>query len=181
MIAEYRYTSTADLMVEGLQRYRTRHHQRFWLPVLNVVGFVGLSALLALCIYAQLYALALAFAFFLLLLLVGPPLGYFFLRRRHRKSPFFNSDIVVHLSSEGCLVQDKNARSEMAWPLFTGSHRFDDGFLVFHGPQQYQWWPDSALTVGTAQDVEALLRSKVSRYTGAEQAVAADRPKTGAG
>lgn len=175
MIAEYRYTYTADLMIEGLRRYRQRHHQRYWLPWLKGIGLVGLVALLAFSIYARVWLPGLIFAFFLALLLLGPRLDYVLLRWRHRKSPFRDSNVVVQVSENGCVVSDANSRSELSWPLFSGGHRFGDGILVLHGPQQFQWWPDRTLAVGSAQDVEVLLRSKIPTFSGTEP-VAADGP-----
>ena len=174
MNAEYRYTYTADLMIEGLQRYRQRHHQRLWMPWLRGVSFVGLVALIAVSMYGRALFPGLVFTLFLLLLLAGPRLDYYLMRRRHRKSPFFNSDVTVQLSDDGCVVADANSRSNLSWPLFTGGHRFQDGFLVLHGPQQFQWWPDNCLSVGSVSEIDTLLRSKVSIFTGAEQGAAGD-------
>ena len=174
MSIEYRYKYAADLMIEGLRRYRRRHHQRYWLPWLKGVSFVGLVVFVAFSIYARLWFPGFVFAFFLVLLLSGPRLDFFILRRRHRKSPFFNSNVVVQLSESGCIVADANSRSELSWSLFTGGHRFDDGFLVLHGPQQFQWWPDVCLTAGSIQEVDAMLRSRVQAFCGAEQGAAGD-------
>jgi hypothetical protein len=174
MIAEYRYTYTADLMIEGLRRYRQRHHQRYWLPWLKSIGFVGMMVFVAFSIYARLWFPGLVFSFFLVLLLSGPRLDYFLLRRRHRKSPFFNSNVVVQVSESGCIVADANSRSELSWSLFTGGHRFHEGILVLHGPQQFQWWPDACLTAGSIQEVDALLRAKVPKFSGSEQGAAGD-------
>jgi len=175
MNAEYRYKYTADLMIEGLQRYRQQHHQRLWMPWLRGVSFIGLAALIAVSAYGRALLPGLIFLLFLLFLVAGPRLDYYLMRRRHRKSPFFNSDVTVQLSADGCVIADANSRSNLYWPLFTGGHRFKDGFLVLHGAQQFQWWPDECLTVGLVRDVATLLRSRVPALTGAEQSVEPDR------
>ena len=131
MIAEYRYTYTADLMIEGLRGTGQRHHQRFWMPWLKAACFVGLVGFVAFSIYARLWFPGLVFGVFFALLLAGPRLDYALLRWRHRKSPFCDSNIVVQLSESGCVASDANSRSELSWVLFTGGHRFGDGILVF--------------------------------------------------
>lgn len=164
MIAEYRYKYTDRMMIEGLVRFQRQYHQRYWLTPLRVFAFVGLSAFTAFCVYARLPIPGAVFAGFLILLLASRKLGYFALKIRLKKSPFFNTDVVVRIHAAGCVVEDPNSKSELSWPVFTGARRFDDGFLVLHGPQQYQWWPDSSLTLGSIAAVAELLRANVADF-----------------
>lgn len=176
MSAEYRFRCSEEFLVEGFKRYRRQHVQRFWLRPLKVVGSLGLGALLAIFIYSKLVLPSLLIAFFLLLLAIGPRPDYWFIRRRFRKSPFYNSDVVIRLSERGYLGQDANSRTELSWRVFTKGYRFADGFLLLSGPQQFHWWPDAALAVGRISEVEAMVRQHVPDYRVAEQRVAGDAP-----
>lgn len=57
---------------------------------MKVIGFLGLGALLAACLYGKLALPSVILASFLLLLAIGPRFDYWVAKRRFRKSPFHN-------------------------------------------------------------------------------------------
>lgn len=181
MNAEYRFRFDEAFVVESLKRFRSRHSARALRWALKSVGFIGLAALAAVGVFARSRAMTGLFAFFILLLAAAPLFDIWWLKRRFRKSPFYNSDVVVRFSDTGYVGEEQNSRTELAWPVFTEGYRLSDGILLFTGPTQFHWFPDRALVHGELSELSSAMKTKISRFRGAEQTVAADRPKTGSG
>jgi len=163
---QYRIRCTEDYLVESYQRYRAQSPNRYSLIPLKVIGFLGLALLLAIGVGAKVYTMALLPGFFLLLLLAGPRFDYWLMKRRFRRSPFYGNLAVIDLSEAGYKSESEGGKAEMPWRTFTNGRRLHDGFLLFTGPSQFHWWPDSALTEGTVTEVERLLRSSVAAFGG---------------
>lgn len=181
MNAEYKFRYDESFVVESLRRYRQRHPTRILRWVLKGVGFIGLGSLAAVGVFADSAPLTGIFAFFILLLVAGPTFDMWWAKRRFRRSPFYNTSVMIRLSDSGYLGEDKHSRTELSWAAFTDGSRLSDGFLLFTGPQQFHWFPDHGLVAGNITEIEAELKQKLPKFRSAEQAVAADRPKTGAG
>ena len=167
---QYRIRCTEDYLVESYQRYRAQSPNRYSLIPLKVIGFLGLALLLAIGIHAKLFTMALFAGFFLLLLLAGPRFDCWYMKRRFRRSPFYGNLSLIDLSEAGYKTESEGGKAEMPWKTFTNGRRLHDGFLLFTGPGQFHWWPDSALTEGAIKDVESLLRSSVASFGGGVKA-----------
>lgn len=153
-------------LIETMRRYRMQRLTRFWFLPLKALCYFGMAALLALCLYARLWWLALLPGGFLLLLVFGSKLDDFIMKRRFRRSPFHGLDVSVRLTEQGFASVDVKTKVELAWSAFTGVRRFNDGFLAFTGPGAFYWWPDKALKIGTPGDVAELLRRHVGKFKG---------------
>lgn len=162
----YRLNITEDYLVECHQRYRAQSPNRIWLMPLKAIGFLGLVVLFAGGIYAKVYSMSAVPGFFLLLLLAGPRFDYWFMKRRFRRSPFCGNVSEIELSEAGYKSESNSGKAEIPWRTFTSGRRLPDGFLLFTGPSQFHWWPDSALTEGNVADVEGLLRKSVVAFGG---------------
>jgi hypothetical protein len=162
-MAEYRLHYTEAFLVESFERYR-KQQTRFWWHSFKLTGFVGIAVLLSLCLYDKLLVPAALLAALLVLLLLGRHLDYWFMRRRFRRSPFYNNNVLVAVYPDGYISRSANGTVELSWRAFTKVRRFKDGFLVFTGPQQFDWWPDAALCRGNLKAVEAIVRSEILDY-----------------
>ena len=168
MPIEYRYQFSVHHFWTGLQRYK---REIWWMrPFFQNRWPWGLSCVLVLSILAN-KALGLA-AILGCLILVGvllagwpPSLGIWMLRRRFRKSPFYNGEITFSLSESGAHVLGRGTESRMGWAIFTKARRFTDGLMLFQGPNVFFWLPDTA--AATAEDIAAaqkLARSQIQDY-----------------
>jgi hypothetical protein len=158
---EYRVSYNEEYVLSSVERYRRQRHVYPWFIAVKVVCALGLAMLIAIIIYGALASpgksgppvlIAFVLAIFLLLLIQGPRIDYFFLKRRLRKSPFYGDELTPR------------SQTTLRWSAFTRARRFPSGFLLFTGPTVFHWWPDSARTQGTAEDVTCILRQNVAAY-----------------
>src|SRR5262245_47042109 len=127
MNAEYKFRYDEPFVAESLRRYR-RHHPRLLRWILKSVGFIGLGSLAAVGVFANSTLLTGIFVFFIVLLVAGPAFDIWWAQRRFRKSPFYNTNVVVRLSDAGYFGEDVNSRTELSWAAFTDGSRLPDGF-----------------------------------------------------
>jgi hypothetical protein len=153
-------------LVQSLEQFRATKFRQAGRMLIKAICFLGLSALLAVCIYVKVYPLAGAFAFVIVLLLIGPRFDYWFYKRSLRKSPFFNQDVQFRIHKDGVNIQTQISDSELSWQAFTKYLRNKNGFLIFSGRTELYWLPDSALNEGTISDVETLLNQHITKYVG---------------
>lgn len=164
MNAEYKFRYDESFVAESLRRYRQRHPARILRWILKGVGFVGLGSLATVGFLADSPSLTGIFALFILLLVAGPAFDVWWAKRRFRKSPFYNANVMIRLSDSGYLGEDRNSRTELSWAVFTDGSRLADGFLLFTGPRQFHWFPDDALIAGSITEIEAVLKQKLSKF-----------------
>jgi YcxB-like protein len=139
--------------------------KRWWLYPVKLICFVGLLALLGVSIYGKAIIPSMTFATFLVLLALGPRINIWLMLRRLRRSPFYNSDVLMTVTPDGYISQSEGSRSELTWRAFTKIRRLRDGFLVFMGVDNCYWWPDSAISTGSVPEVESTLRAAVADYS----------------
>lgn len=97
--------------------------------------------------------------------LLGWPIDAWIARRRFRKSPFHNDEIVFALSEDGTHAVGLNSEVRAGWAVFTKARRFKDGMLLFKGPGVFSWLPDSAIdTPSNISIVQELVRKQVRNY-----------------
>jgi hypothetical protein len=83
-----------------------------------------------------------------------------------RKSPFYRDEFRAILSAGGMVVTTPRTETSLDWSAFTRAARLASGFLLFTGPTDFYWLPDSALAQGSLPDVANILRRNVRFYEG---------------
>lgn len=167
--AEFRVRYDERYLLSGISRHR---RQLWWRGPYDLLRW-SLAALMALLTGIAFYAGAFmptvvlgGFTGALLgAILLGDPIDAWILKRRLRKSPFHNNDLVFRLSSTEIHASGNNEDTHLKWAAFSKARRFSDGLLLYQGPQFFNWLPDEAAispeAVSAAQD---LARSFVKDY-----------------
>lgn len=173
---EYRVIIDEKHVIELLSRFREQRITDQWFTVVKTICAAGLVALMAIVLYAAFFLpnkgtsglilIALVPAFFLFLLLLGPRIDYFFLKRGMKKSPHYGNEAQITVTDSGVSVQTPISHTTLSWSVFTQARRLAHGYLLFSGPSDIYWWPDSALTAGTPDAVALMLRANVTSYVG---------------
>jgi hypothetical protein len=102
---------------------------------------------------------------FSLLLVFSRSIDRHLLRWRFRKSPYWNRRIRVELVEDGVRTSSELGDSTVLWPAFTRVVGLRHGFLLYQGPQVFNWLPLSAFQSAPSRDsIAALLRAKAIRY-----------------
>jgi hypothetical protein len=168
MPIEYRFQFSVHHFWTGLQRYK---REIWWMrPFFQNRWLWGLSCVPALSILANKapgVAVILGCLIMVGVLLAGWPrsLSIWMLEKKFRKSPFYNDEITFSLSESGAHVRGRGSESRTGWAIFTKARRFDDGLMLFQGPNIFLWLPDTA--AATAEDIAAaqnLARSQIQDY-----------------
>jgi hypothetical protein len=71
----------------------------------------------------------------------------------------FGAEMTVTMSERGLSASGPHAQSNWDWAAYPDAVRYPDGILLMRRGV-IRWLPDSALVVGTPEDVIALARSK---------------------
>jgi hypothetical protein len=165
MSAEYRLRFSHDYLVTSVLRYRQQVPWRR--PFIGVKWLLALpvAALVVLSIYSELYALGAVFTAVLTSLVLGWPIDKWLLRRRLRKSPFNDRDLVFTLSDAGVHLEGGIVDTRLTWSAYTKARRFTDGLLLFHGPHTFNWLPDAAaIDPGVPAIAQQMARANVPDY-----------------
>ena len=165
-VAEYRFRFSEQHLVTTVTRFRQQARSRLWQLPVKMLCFIGMSVLFAFSLYNLILMPSVVLGVLIALLALGPRLDYWFMKRRFRRSPFYNNEMHISLTPNGYAASSTYSRVEVAWGALTKARRFPDGFLVFSGPQVCYWWPDTSLTGGTVAEVENLLKQHVAEYVG---------------
>ena len=129
---------------------------------MKIVCALGLLALLALGIAAEIYFLIGFAAFFLALLAVGPRFDYWLMRRRWRRHPQFNELLRVEATDTGLTFSTSKTSGNASWSAYTGAISKPLGVLLYSTKWDYLWLPDDAIVEGTTEELRNLLRSKLT-------------------
>jgi len=165
-MAEYSFRFTEQHLVATASRLRQQARSRFWQSPIKFLCFLGLGLLFVFCAYHFIVMPSVVFGVFLVLLAAGPRFDYWLMKRRFRRSPYYDNEYRISVTPSGYLASSTQSRVELAWSAFTKAQRFPDGFLVLTGPQVCYWWPDSSLVTGSISEVESLLKQNVPEYHG---------------
>lgn len=174
---EYQVTYNEGHVLSSVDRYRRQKRVYPWFIITKVVCALGLSALLAAIVCGvvstrgqavPLILIAVVISIFLALLLQGPRLDYFFLKRRLQKSSFYGDDTRIGVSDSGVFISTPKSQTVLQWSAFTKATRVSGGFLVFSAPAVLYWWPDEAITTGTVDEVENLVKANIGLYEPAD-------------
>jgi len=165
MKAQYQFVFSEDFLVAANVRYRRQHPwHRFSHGVNGVLAFMLLALGAFFALMVKLW-LVIPFGAIAGSLFLGQPIDAWILRRRFRKSPYYNDAISLTLSDEGFLGVGRTSEARLQWPVFTKARRFSDGLLLFQGPQVFHWLPDSAAAFpGAIEETERLVRAHVKDF-----------------
>ena len=146
------------------RRYRASGKNARFVAILK--GFLGLClvGLIVLCALAKIYWGVAFIATFLTLLVFARRLDEWVIGRRFRKSPYHDEHVRIQLSTEGLTTTTTKSSAQHSWAVFTKACRLADGFLLFHVPDIFNWLPIRAITEGTAEEAEELIRANVADY-----------------
>lgn len=165
MRAEYRFRFSEDHLLTTFLRYR---QQLWWRrPFLGLkwilAGVFGLPLLFA--VYKSVPILAVFCGAVLGTLLLGWPIDAWIIRRRFRKSPFYNDQIALSLLETGAYAVGQSSEVRIDWVNFTKARRFKDGLLLFQGAGAFNWLPDAAAADATAvANAQELARLNIPDY-----------------
>ncbi len=164
MAVTYLLRLTDDYIIESYSRHRARQHSRWFRWIVKLICAVGMLALLAFGIYADIAVVIGISAFFLLLLLTGPQFDYFILRRRWRRIPQYNDDLRIVVSEQHLASSSSKTTATSEWSAYIGALQFSDGVLLYSAPWDFFWLPDSAIVAGTPGESRAILNASISNY-----------------
>ena len=160
---------TEEYLLQALARYRA---QLWWRGQYGFLRWVlaGMLALLtAVAFYHRTFMPAYVLGGFLGALLgaifLGGPIDAWIAKRRLRKSPFHNNDLLFRISMTELHVTGTNEDSHLKWSAYSKARRFSDGLLLFQGPSFFNWLPDSAAVDATSiEQARAIARAQVKDY-----------------
>lgn len=161
---QYRFQFSEDHLLAAL--LRSQQQAWWWRPLLWIRW--GLVAVLGLFVVFLLgrgrFNPAAVFASIVATLFLFGPLNAWLVRRRFRRSPFYNEPITFALSDGGAHAVGRDSDTRIGWATFTRARRFEDGLLLFQGPGVCNWLPDSAADAATVAAAQALVRAHIRDY-----------------
>ena len=123
--------------------------------------FVGLTVL---ALAKHVYGAATLGAAFSVLMWIAPRADEGSMRRRFKRISQYNQRIIIELLEGEVKSSSDRIKTQVHWTIFTKARRFDDGFLLFQGPLQWNWIPTGAIVAGSAEDAHQLIKAHVSDY-----------------
>ena len=66
-------------------------------------------------------------------------------RRNFAKSPRANQDYLFEIDEDGFRATSHDEDAHLHWPVFTKVVEFADGYLIYQGPQVFNWIPLTSL------------------------------------
>lgn len=158
---QYHFLFDEDFLVAAFRQYRKQRPSRHLLVTIKGIGLLLTVGVAALCINHGKWEAALIFTAFALLILVGSRIDDWLIRRRFRKSPYQNEDMMITLSEKGFHAIGSKSNSALDWSAFTKARYFSNGVLLFQGPGVFNWLPDMALTGSSPESTRELVASHV--------------------
>jgi FlaA1/EpsC-like NDP-sugar epimerase len=163
-MAKYEFLFDAAFLLQAARKNWKQARTRYVLPVFKLIVGLILLASVVLTVAEQEYAATVFFAVLLAALSVSRWLDRWLIKRRFRKSPYRNDEVVITLTDEGVHTVDSKSETKWAWSACTKALRCPDGFLLYQGPGVFNWLPDTALIEGAIAEVESLLEANVDDY-----------------
>ncbi len=165
MPSHFHFHFSEDHLITSL----LRHRQQIWWrrPFIGLKWLLAtiLGALLVLVVLKGAGALSGVLGGILGMLVLGWPIDVWLIRKRFRKSPFYNDEIAFSISESGVHVVGRDSEVRLGWVIFTRARRFSDGLLLLQGPGLCNWLPDSAATDKAAiADAQELARANIKDY-----------------
>ena len=168
-VAEFRVRYDETYLICAFARHR---RQLWWRGPYDVVRWslaVVMGVLTGIAVYGGALIPAVILGGFtgalLGAILLGDPIDAWLIKRRLRKSPFHNNDLVFRLTADEIHVVGNNEETHLKWSAFSKARRFPDGLLMYQGPQFFNWLPDSgASNPETPAEARDLSRTRVKDY-----------------
>lgn len=161
----FEFTFSEALLIEASRR---RCHGRklgcYAKTGLRILLGSCLVILIGVCVLAKTFLGAVVLTMFFALLVFTRRIEEWLIRRRFRKSPYRDERIRIELSPDGLSARGEISNAQLTWAAFTAARRLVDGFLLYQGPGVCNWLPFNALSQGTVEEVEDLIRRNVSGY-----------------
>lgn len=83
--------------------------------------------------------------------------------RNFKKSPHYNAEQSIYLSDEGFRTESELEQTNVKWSAFSHAVIFDDGVLLYRGPNTVNWIPDATLDCDDgASRIRRLLAAKLT-------------------
>jgi hypothetical protein len=162
MSVVYSIPLTDDHIIETYAQHRTQQRALLWLAwPLKILCALGLLALLAVGIFAKIVFVIGFASFFLLLLAVGPRFDYWYMRYRWKRHPQKDELLRVEANSTGLSFVAPKSSGTALWDVYTKAVARPSGVLLYASGWEYYWLPDKAITEGSADEMRALLNSKL--------------------
>lgn len=168
-MAEYRFLFDESFLIQACRKNRRQHGTLRVFLVIKSVACLLVLGLAALSVAHRAWWLTALFVAAAILGFNGHQIDLWRLKRRFRKSPYKDDDLVITLTADGVHALGSKSDSKLTWAVFTKACQFGDGFLLFQGPGLYNWLPTSALVDGSTSEVESLIRDNVRHYKMVEQ------------
>jgi hypothetical protein len=165
MMVTYTLRLSDDYIIEAYSRHRSRRNTGWLHWPIKALCAAGLFALLALGIFARIYAIAIIAAFFLALLAAGPQFDYWVTRRRWRRHPQFNEEVRVDISEDCVSFTSEKSSGTSQWSAYTSGLQHPTGVMLYAAAWDYRWFPDAAITSGTREQAHRIFRSQLRQYS----------------
>ena len=161
-MATFEFVFSEDFLIEAFRRHRqTKATVRYGRILKLFLGACLVGVMVFLAVAAKTLLGASIVLAVLAALIFSPYLDEILIRRRFRKSPYWNDKLTVTLSAEGISSRGSKGGTQLTWDAITSGRKFDDGFLLFQGPGVSNWLPAKAMTEGTIREVEDLVGKHV--------------------
>lgn len=165
----YRFQFDEEFLIECFRKYRRQHGTRFIILAIKLVAGPPLLALAVFCAWESNWKMAILPFGLVLAMFGGHLIDYWLIKRRFRKSPYWNDNVAVSVTADGINAVGSRSDTKFAWTVITRARRFANGFLLFQGPGMLNWLPDTALSDSTPVEVESLIQAHVKDYKVVEQ------------
>jgi len=161
----FEVTLNEAFRVGGHRRYRQARRGAWFYAALKVFLGVCLAVQIAFCLFIPGMPTVFVASGFITLLAFGRSIDEWLIARAIRNSPNCGVRFRIVLSSNGYAESLARQTAEpVGWAAFTRARRFDDGFVLFRGRAMYHWLPMTALTHGSVEDAETLIRGNIADY-----------------
>ena len=154
----------AAFLTHAFQSYRKQKSLRYVIIIFKLAFLLSMLFPVAFLVQRSYWWIALVYVGLVLVLFKAQSIDIWFLKRRLRRSPFWNQELVISITPQGLHLITANYDMMLKWSAFTKARTFEDGVLLFQGNVIFNWLPDSALTEGTRAEVESLIQTNVKDY-----------------
>ena len=161
---QFEFKIDEDYFITALKKYRRQHFSRCILIVIKSIASFFLLALSALTLYGRNWWISAFFIVLIVLLFKSHLIDIWLFKRRFRKSPYRNDDTLITISDDGLQEVSDKSESKVKWCLYVKACRFQDGFLIFQTQKSFDWLPDSAMTKGSTEDLEEIIKNNIKKY-----------------
>jgi hypothetical protein len=140
--AEFRIRYTEEYLLDGIARYRRQLGWRGqygplpWVLAAVLVALVGFAFYIR--AFVAVYVLGGFLGAVLWAIFLGDPIDTWTARRRLRKSPVHNSDLIFRISQTELHVTGTNSDSHLKWSAYSKARRFSDGFASVPRARPFQ-------------------------------------------